>query len=102
RTEHVRRFIDEHDLDVRRADTLLYFSVHGTPIKYLEEGNRYDRYVQEHCADIARRLGAERHAVGFQNHTNRRIAWTQPDNEDRIRAAAERCLVVVPISFMHE
>src|SRR5690606_10617523 len=24
RTEHVRRFIDEHDLDVRRADTLLY------------------------------------------------------------------------------
>lgn len=102
RTENVRAFVDDEELDLRDPETLLYFSVHGTPIKYLDEGNRYDRYVEEQCREIARRLGADRYAVGFQNHTNRRIAWTQPDNEDRIREAQERRLVVVPISFMHE
>jgi len=102
RTDGIERFLEEHGLDLDDPDTLLYFSVHGTPIRYLEEGNRYDRYVQEQCRDIARRLGAVRHGIGFQNHTNRRIAWTQPDNEDRIEAARERRLVVVPISFMHE
>ena len=102
RTEHVRAFVEERGLDLEDPDTLLYFSVHGTPIKYLDEGNRYDRYVEEQCREIARRLGASRYGVGFQNHTNRRIAWTQPDNEDRIRDAEETKLVVVPISFMHE
>jgi ferrochelatase len=89
-------------LDLRDPDTILYFSVHGTPIKYLEEGSRYDRYVDEHCRNVASRLGADRYAVGFQNHSNRRVRWTQPDNEDRIRSLTERRLVVVPISFMHE
>jgi protoporphyrin/coproporphyrin ferrochelatase len=102
RVENVRAFVAERGLDLTDPDTLLYFSVHGTPIKYLEEGNRYDRYVEEQCRDIAAALGADRYGVGFQNHTNRRIAWTQPDNEDRIREASERKLVVVPISFMHE
>lgn len=102
RVENIRAFVRERALDLRDPDTLLYFSVHGTPIRYLEGGNRYDRYVDEHCRAIAKRLGADRYAVGFQNHANRRIAWTQPDNEDRIRQAAERRLVVVPISFMHE
>ncbi|MBT8487852.1 MAG: ferrochelatase [Gemmatimonadetes bacterium] len=102
RTENVRSYLAENGLDLQDPDTLLYFSVHGTPIKYLDEGNRYDRYVEEQCRDISSRLGADRYGVGFQNHTNRRIAWTQPDNEDRIREASARRLVVVPISFMHE
>jgi len=102
RVDNVRAYIDEHGIALTDPDTLLYFSVHGTPIKYLQEGNRYDRYVDEQCRDIAAALETDRYGVGFQNHTNRRIAWTQPDNEDRIRAASERRLVIVPISFMHE
>jgi ferrochelatase len=102
RADHVQDFVEERGLDLAAADTLLYFSAHGTPIKYLDEGSRYDRYVEEHCRDIATKLGADRYAVGFQNHTNRRVRWTQPDNEDRIREAPEKRLVVVPIAFMHE
>jgi ferrochelatase len=102
RAEHAQAYMRAHELDARDPDTLLYFSVHGTPIKYLEEGSRYDRYVDEHCRDVARLVGADRYAVGFQNHTNRRVRWTQPDNEERIRELTERRLVVVPISFMHE
>ncbi|MFQ5537831.1 MAG: ferrochelatase [Gemmatimonadota bacterium] len=102
RVDHIRGYLERQGLDLNDPDTLLYFSVHGTPLKYLNEGNRYDRYVEEHCRDIARGLGAERYGVGFQNHTNRKIEWTQPDNEDLIPTLQERRLVVVPISFMHE
>lgn len=102
RADHVAVFTREHDVDLTDPETLLYFSVHGTPVRYLDEGNRYDRYVEEHCREIARMLGTERYAVGFQNHTNRRIPWTVPDNEDLLKRVTERRLVVVPISFMHE
>lgn len=102
RADHLVAFVKSEGIDLAAPDTLLYFSVHGTPVRYLDEGSRYDRYVFEHCKDIARRAGAERYAVGFQNHANRGIVWTQPDNEDAIRATAEKRLVVVPISFMHE
>ncbi|MGE0158303.1 MAG: ferrochelatase [Gemmatimonadales bacterium] len=100
--DHIRQWTSAKGLDLGRRDTILYFSVHGTPLKYLEAGNRYDRYAFEHCRDVAASVGADRYAVGFQNHGNRRIPWTQPDNERRIRDLNEKRLVVVPISFMKE
>lgn len=102
RASHIADFVAERGLDLNDEDTVLYFSVHGTPVKYLDEGNRYDRYVEESCADLAERLGTDRYAVGFQNHSNRGIPWTQPDNEDLIESLGETKLVVVPLSFMHE
>ena len=100
--DHIRDYLGDRGLDLTSRDTILYFSVHGTPLKYLAGGNRYDRYAFEHCRDVAAAAGADRYAVGFQNHGNRRIPWTQPDNERRIRELEERRLVVVPISFMKE
>lgn len=102
RVEHIRRWVAEQGLDLNDPDTILYFSVHGTPVKYLSEGSRYDRYVEEHCRAIARSLGHVRYAVGFQNHANRGIVWTQPDNEDRIETLTEKRLVVDAVSFLHE
>ena len=103
RAEHIRAFVCENGLDLSDPDTILYFSAHGTPVKYILGGNRYDRYVEEHCRAIADALGVgDRFAVGFQNHANRRIAWTWPDNEERIETLVERRLVVDAVSFIHE
>jgi ferrochelatase len=102
RVDNIDAFVRTRGLDLEDPETLLYFSAHGTPVSYLRQGNRYDRYVLEHCRQVARGLGATRFATGFQNHANRGIAWTRPDNEDRIREIAERRLVIVPISFMKE
>jgi ferrochelatase len=102
RSDHIASFVSSNGLDLNDPDTLLYFSAHGTPLKYLRDGNRYDRYVFEHCNAVAHALGTSRFAVGFQNHSNRGIPWTQPDNEDRMREVTERRLVVVPISFLKE
>jgi len=92
----------ERGLDLRDPDTELYFSAHGTPIKYLEQGSRYDLYVEDFCREVARTLGVEDYALGYQNHANRGVAWTEPDNERRIREVTAARVVVAPISFMHE
>jgi ferrochelatase len=92
-------------VDLTDPKTRLVFSVHGTPIKYLEAGSRYDRYAEECCSWVAAAAGADGYLLGYQNHANRGIEWTQPGVDEVVRkAAAEgvRRVVVDPISFMHE
>jgi ferrochelatase len=101
-SDHVADHCGLIGVDLHDPETRLFFSIHGTPLRYLEAGNRYDRYVDETCAGIARRLGVERYTIGFQNHTNRPIEWTQPSVEEVLARVAARRLVVVTPSFMHE
>lgn len=82
--------------------TALVFSAHGTPLKYLREGSRYDRYVEENCAQVAAAAGWTRFVVGWQNHTNRPLEWTQPDIGRVIEEIDADRVIVVPISFVHE
>ncbi len=102
RAEGIRRTAGEARLDLTSARVRLVFSAHGTPLKYIEEGSRYGRYTDEHCAEVAARAGTERFALGFQNHGNRPIEWTQPSIDHLIEEIPAEAVVVVPISFMHE
>jgi ferrochelatase len=102
RAEGVREAAAATGLDLASPRVRLVFSAHGTPLKYLREGNRYDVYVRDGCARVAAAAGVRAFDIGYQNHTNRPVEWTQPAIEeviDRIDAAA---VIVVPISFMHE
>ncbi|MEO5511109.1 MAG: ferrochelatase, partial [Longimicrobiales bacterium] len=56
----------------------LVFSAHGTPLKYLREGSRYEEYVVNCCAAVAAAAGANTYTIGYQNHSNRPLEWTQP------------------------
>ena len=102
RADNIRRYCEAHGLDLTADDTLLYFSAHGTPIKYLEAGSRYDGYVEESCRQVAEALGGVAYTIGYQNHSNRGIPWTQPDNEAHVETVEAKHLVVEPISFLHE
>lgn len=101
RADNIRSFLRRqgHTLD---ADTRLVFSAHGTPQYYLEEGSRYAEYVEEYCASLAAQLGVDTYELGYQNHENRDIAWTDPDIEAVIEDIDADSVVVEPISFMHE
>jgi len=108
RAENVSSFLDERGLDPDpdAEDTRVAFSAHGTPQHYLEEGSRYDVYVEEWCRTMASLVGIEEYALGYQNHENRDIPWTEPDIEAVVAdlgedPAVDR-VVVEPISFMHE
>ncbi|GKZ15871.1 ferrochelatase [Haladaptatus sp. T7] len=102
RAENIRAFADEEGIDVTDDDTELLFSAHGTPSHYLDEGSRYDVYVEEFCDVMASELGAESYSLGFQNHGNRKIPWTEPDVEEVVADIDAERVVVEPISFMHE
>jgi protoporphyrin/coproporphyrin ferrochelatase len=102
RADAISGVLQENDLSIDDPRTLLVFSAHGTPMKYIHEGSRYDVYVRDFCAELARRVGAPRYEIGYQNHTNRPIEWTQPDVEQVIEAVDADRVVVDPVSFMHE
>jgi len=103
-TDHIRRFVTAMGLRLSPGATELVFSIHGTPVKYLEGGSRYDRYVNEACRAVAEGLGVSRYHMGYQNHTNRPIPWTQPNVDEVVKrlAGAAEGVLIVPIAFMHE
>ncbi len=102
RAENIATFVDEHGLDLTDEETTLVFSAHGTPKHYLEEGSRYDIYVEEFCSVIASLLGVKEYRIGYQNHENRDIPWTEPEVEDLIEDLDTERVVLEPISFFHE
>lgn len=102
RADAIRRIVAEAGLDFSDPGTRLVFSAHGTPKKYLDEGSRYVEYVEEFCAETARNVGADTYEIGYQNHTNRNIEWTEPDVESVIGTLEAERVVVDPVSFMHE
>ncbi|MFB6268220.1 MAG: ferrochelatase [Halodesulfurarchaeum sp.] len=102
RAENLRTFLAEHDLDLQDPGTELLFSAHGTPTHYLEEGSRYDQYVEEYCETMAALFEIDSYTLGFQNHRNRDIPWTEPDVEEAIEGIDAERVVVEPMSFLHE
>jgi protoporphyrin/coproporphyrin ferrochelatase len=102
RADAVRRTVRQAGVDLSAPGTRLVFSAHGTPKKYLDEGSGYARYVDEFCEEIAGLLGVDDYALGFQNHSNRGVEWTQPDVEQVIETIDADTVVVDPVSFMHE
>lgn len=100
--ENIRTFARERGVDLHAPGTRLVFSAHGTPVKYLNDGNRYDRYVDEICHALAQELGGLSFTLGFQNHGNRPIEWTQPDIDTAVGTLDGDDAVVVAVSFMHE
>lgn len=101
RVDAIRTAAEDAGLDLSHPRTRLVFSAHGTPLRYLREGSRYDVYVKDHCDRVAAALGVEA-ITGFQNHSNRPIEWTQPDIEKVIASIDADRVLVDPVSFMHE
>lgn len=102
RADAIRRVLREADVDLGSPRARLVFSAHGTPVKYLREGSRYDLYVRDACHAVARALYIEDYAIGYQNHSNRPLEWTQPDIESVIETIDADTVVIDACSFMHE
>lgn len=104
RADAVQRLVRAEGLDLNDPGTRLVFSAHGTPVKYLEQGSGYVRYVEEFCSELAQLLdvGSDEYVIGYQNHSNRGVEWTQPDVEAVIAELDAHTVVVDPVSFMHE
>ena len=102
RAQAISTYLDEHDIDPNDEETAFVFSAHGTPTHYLDEGSRYDIYVDEFCDVVASLVGIDEYHTGFQNHGNRDIPWTEPETEDLVEGLDHDHVVVDPVSFLHE
>ncbi len=51
---------------------------------------------------IARELGTTDYVMGYQNHANRGVKWTEPEIDDVVKELEGARIVVEPLSFMHE
>lgn len=102
RADAVREYVRENALDLSNTNTALMFSAHGTPLHYINDGSRYVEYVEEYCDIQASLLGIESYELGYQNHENRGVEWTNPSIETVIESMDADTVVVEPVSFIHE
>lgn len=102
RVDNIATHAEEVGIDLDADDTVLVFSAHGTPLHYIEQGSRYVEYVEEYCQIQAALLEVKEYHLGYQNHENRGVEWTQPPVETVIRGTDAATVVVEPVSFMHE
>jgi ferrochelatase len=103
RGDAIRSLLSQTGVSLREPGTKLVFSAHGTPLRYLEGGSRYEEYVRDFCALLAAEVGAVDPVLGYQNHTNRPgVEWTQPDIDRVVAEVEAKRIVVDPVSFMHE
>jgi ferrochelatase len=58
--------------------------------------------VDDCCRAVAAAADFDDYEIGFQNHSNRPIEWTQPDIDAVIDAVDADTVIVDAISFMHE
>ena len=102
RADNVVSSAEANGLDLDDPATALVCSAHGTPISYLDAGSRYRDYVEEHVDQLAGALGLDDVVLGYQNHANRDVAWTEPAVQDALAGLDADRVVVEPVSFLHE
>ncbi|MFQ5690185.1 MAG: ferrochelatase [Gemmatimonadota bacterium] len=102
RADAIRNAAVEAGVRPGEGGCVLLFSAHGIPARYLEQGSRYVRYVEDCCRRVAAAVEVESYALGYQNHSNRGIPWTEPEVEQVVRELNAEHVLVDAISFMHE
>lgn len=90
------------------AKARIFFSAHGVPKSYIDEGDPYKEEMEECVALIMRELrrrGVQNeHTLAYQSRVGP-VEWLQPYTEEAIEelgAAGCKSLLAVPISFVSE
>ena len=89
----------------RRERTVILFSAHGLPQKFIDEGDPYVEHVEATREGILRRLNLpNRQLLAYQSRTGP-VKWLGPGTEDVIAELGRegvRDLFIVPLSFVSD
>ena len=89
----------------RRAGTVILFSAHGLPQKFIDEGDPYVEHIEQTRAGILRRLNVpNRQLLAYQSRTGP-VKWLGPGTEETIQQLGREGvndLLVVPLSFVSD
>lgn len=88
-----------------RAETVLLFSAHGLPQKFIDEGDPYVDDIEATRLGILARLPfTAREVLAYQSRTGP-VKWIGPGTEEMLRTLAHegvRNVLVVPLSFVSD
>ncbi|HXW07612.1 MAG TPA: ferrochelatase [Vicinamibacterales bacterium] len=88
-----------------RARTVILFSAHGLPRKFIDEGDPYVDHIEATRAGILERLALpNRQLLAYQSRTGP-VKWLGPGTEEVIEELGRegvRDLLVVPLSFVSD
>ncbi len=87
-----------------RNETLILFSAHALPQKFIDRGDPYLDHVLCTVRGVMERLDGNPWKVGFQSRTGP-VKWMEPDTLDVIDQATEEGFsgaLIVPISFVSD
>ena len=89
----------------RRDDTVILFSAHGLPQKFVDEGDPYVRHIEATRQGLLRRLQLpNRQRLAYQSRTGP-VKWLGPGTEEAIEELGRegvKDLLVVPLSFVSD
>lgn len=100
----VRRAYDAIPAD-RRVRTVILFSAHGLPQKFIDAGDPYVKDITTTRQGLLDRLRVpNRHALAYQSRTGP-VKWLGPGTDDTLRELGRegvRDVLVVPLSFVSD
>lgn len=89
----------------RREGTVILFSAHGLPQKFIDEGDPYVEHIEATRAGILSRLALRnRQVLAYQSRTGP-VKWLGPGTEEVIEELGRegvKDLLVVPLSFVSD
>jgi ferrochelatase len=89
----------------RRQSTVILFSAHGLPQKFIDEGDPYVRHIDATRWGILQRLDLpNRQLLAYQSRTGP-VKWLGPGTEEVIQELGRdgvRDLLIVPLSFVSD
>ena len=89
----------------RRAETVILFSAHGLPQKFIDEGDPYVAHIEATRRGILERVRLpNRQLLAYQSRTGP-VKWLGPGTEETLLELARegvRTVLVVPLSFVSD
>jgi ferrochelatase len=83
--------------------TVVLFSAHGLPERFIERGDPYRTQIEETVAGVVERLSGVSWRLGFQSRVGP-VRWTGPDTLEVVEELGRegRPVLVVPIAFVSD
>lgn len=99
--ENIRNFLEEKQLN--EEETVLLFSAHGLPKKFIEEGDPYQKECEQSFHLMAEKFSKAKVLLSYQSKFGRG-EWIQPSTLDRCFQVKEwiedrKQVVFIPLSF---
>ncbi len=106
------KFIEAHAENIRNTisplknkNIKILFSAHSLPEKIIKQGDPYQWQIEQTVEKIIERLQIKdlNYKITYQSKVTP-VKWLGPSTEDEIRVGAEeqKCIVVVPVAFVSE